>query len=39
VWRKYNDIKVTIVQESEVFEQSMGGHGAMTAYWLVYISE
>lgn len=39
VWRKFNDIRVSTVDEKEVFEQSIGGHGTMTAYWLVYISE
>jgi hypothetical protein len=27
------------VTEEEVFEQSQGGHGQMTAYWLVYVSD
>jgi len=39
IWRKFNDIRVTTVDEAEVMEQSIGGQGAMTAYWLVYISE
>lgn len=39
IWRKFNDIRVTTVSEEEVMEQSIGGFGAMTAYWLVYISE
>lgn len=37
-WRKYNDIRVTDVSEEEVFEQSQGGKGFASAYWVVYIN-
>ena len=36
-WRKFNDIRVTEVQEEEVFQNSEGGHSWQTAYWLVYV--
>jgi hypothetical protein len=39
IWRKFNDIRVTTVDEKDVFLQSVGGHGGMTAYWIVYVSE
>jgi len=39
IWRKFNDVKVNEVSEEEVFKWSVGGYGAMTAYWLVYISD
>jgi ubiquitin carboxyl-terminal hydrolase 25/28 len=38
-WIKMNDIKISEVTEEEVFAQCVGGHGNMTAYWLVYVNE
>lgn len=38
-WRKYNDIHVTDVTEEQVFEESNGSHGNMSAYWVVYIDD
>jgi ubiquitin carboxyl-terminal hydrolase 25/28 len=38
-WRKFNDIRVTDLTEEDVFREANGGHGHMTAYWLVYVSE
>lgn len=38
VWRKFNDIKVDIVSEQDVFEQANGGQGHKTAFWVVYLS-
>ena len=31
-------MRVTQVEESEVFQNANGGHGQNTAYWVVYIS-
>lgn len=39
VWRKFNDIKVEIVQEKEVFDHANGGMGQKTAFWVVYLSK
>ena len=39
IWREVNDIRVKVVDEETVFEQSNGGCGLKTAYWLVYISD
>lgn len=38
-WRKYNDIRVTDVEEADVFKESEGGNSWQTAQWLVYIDE
>ena len=38
-WRKFNDIRVTEATEEDVFRESNGGHGWMTAYWVVYINQ
>lgn len=38
-WLKYNDIRVTEVDEQEVFKVSTGGHGLNSAYCLVYTEE
>jgi Ubiquitin carboxyl-terminal hydrolase len=38
VWHKFNDMRVTVVEESEVFLNANGGHGQCTAFWVVYIS-
>lgn len=37
-WRKYNDIRVTEVDEQEVFKVSSGGFGLSSAYCLVYVN-
>eukprot|EP00359_Climacostomum_virens_P005944 CAMPEP_0204904364 /NCGR_PEP_ID=MMETSP1397-20131031/4821_1 /ASSEMBLY_ACC=CAM_ASM_000891 /TAXON_ID=49980 /ORGANISM="Climacostomum Climacostomum virens, Strain Stock W-24" /LENGTH=950 /DNA_ID=CAMNT_0052073147 /DNA_START=3586 /DNA_END=6438 /DNA_ORIENTATION=+ len=37
-WRKYNDIRVTEVDEQEVMKVSTGGHGLNSAYCLVYVN-
>lgn len=39
VWRKYSDIDITVVDKDEVFENSLGGKGHVSAYCLVYIDE
>jgi ubiquitin carboxyl-terminal hydrolase 25/28 len=39
IWQKFNDSKVSQVQEAEVMEHSVGGLKKKTAFWLVYISE
>ena len=38
-WRQFNDIRVTDIEEEEVFKQAKGGSGFKTAYWTVYIDE
>jgi ubiquitin carboxyl-terminal hydrolase 25 len=38
-WRKFNDIRVSDLTEEEVFKEANGGHGHMTAYWVVYVNE
>lgn len=38
-WRKFNDTKIDFIDEEDVFAQANGGHGAMTAYWVFYISQ
>ena len=38
-WRKFNDMRITEVDESEVLTQANGGHGAMTAFWVIYLSK
>jgi ubiquitin carboxyl-terminal hydrolase 25/28 len=38
-WRRFNDIRVTDATEEDVIKESNGGHGQMTAYWVVYINE
>lgn len=38
-WRKYNDIRVTEVEEKEVYEEANGGSSNSTAFWAVYINE
>lgn len=37
-WRKFNDIRVTEISEEEVFKESNGGHGWMTAFFVLYIN-
>lgn len=37
-WRKYNDIRVTEVEEKEVFEEANGTEGNSNAFWAVYIN-
>ena len=39
LWRKYSDIDVSVVESEEVFENSIGGQGHVSAYCLVYIDE
>ena len=39
LWRKFNDTRVTIVAEHEVFESSFGGLGGRTAFWVIYIDK
>jgi ubiquitin carboxyl-terminal hydrolase 25 len=36
-WRRFNDIRVADVSEEDVFRESNGGHGWMTAYFVLYI--
>ena len=36
-WRKFNDMRVDIVEENEVFQNANGGFGHRTAFWVVYI--
>jgi ubiquitin carboxyl-terminal hydrolase 25/28 len=36
-WRKFNDIRVTEVDEQEVFKVATGGFGYNSAYCLVYV--
>ena len=38
-WRQFNDIRITDIEEEEVFKQANGGSGQKTAYWVVYINE
>jgi ubiquitin carboxyl-terminal hydrolase 25/28 len=38
-WRKYNDIRVTEVDEQEVFKVAEGGFGSNSAYCLVYVDK
>jgi len=38
-WRKFNDIRVTDVEEEAVFKESEGGQGWQTAQWLVYVED
>jgi hypothetical protein len=37
-WRKFNDSKIDFIDEDEVFKQANGGFGAMTAFWVFYLS-
>jgi|LauGreDrversion4_2_1035121.scaffolds.fasta_scaffold226725_1 hypothetical protein len=37
IWRRFNDMRVEIVEESEVFQNANGGLGQRTAFWIVYI--
>lgn len=36
-WWKYNDIRITEVEEADVFKESEGGNSWQTAQWLVYV--
>jgi hypothetical protein len=36
---KFNDIRVTDATDEDVFKEANGGHGFMTAYWVVYINQ
>ena len=38
LWHKFNDMRVSVVDEQEVFLNANGGHGYCTAFWVVYIS-
>lgn len=38
-WRRFNDIRVTDVEEEDVFKEAEGGHSWQTAQWLVYVEE
>jgi ubiquitin carboxyl-terminal hydrolase 25/28 len=38
-WRKFNDIRVTEVDEQEVFRVATGGFGYNSAYCLVYVDD
>ena len=38
-WRCYNDHRVTIVEESQVLEEAMGGSLTKSAYYITYVSE
>ncbi|CAG9320649.1 USP28_3 [Blepharisma stoltei] len=37
VWRKYSDVMITQVEESEVMTNALGGNGYISAYCLMYI--
>lgn len=37
-WRRFNDIRVADVSEEEVLKESNGGHGWMTAFFVIYIN-
>lgn len=39
VWRKFNDIRVNVVSEEDVFKECVGGDDKKTAYWLVYVNQ
>jgi len=38
-WWRYNDIKITEIEDEEVMKQAEGGHSWLTAQWLVYVEE
>ena len=38
VWRKFNDHTVSVVEESQVYEEARGG-STKSAYYVIYISE
>jgi len=38
-WRKFNDMRITEVDESDVLTQANGGQGATTAFWVIYLSK
>ena len=39
VWRKYDDHRVSEVDEAQVFEEAQGGGGTKSAYYMTYLSE
>ena len=39
VWRKYDDHRVTIVEQDQVLEEAMGGGLTKSAYYVIYISD
>lgn len=39
IWFKFNDDKINIVDQDIVSAQSDGGHGYMTAFWVIYMSK
>ena len=39
MWREYNDHKVKIVEEEQVFKDADGGDSVKAAYYLIYISQ
>ena len=39
VWRCYNDHRVSIVEESQVYEEANGGSLTKSAYYITYISQ
>ena len=38
-WRRFNDLRVSDATEEEVFNESSGGDGWKTAYWVVYVND
>lgn len=39
MWRKYDDHRVTVVEQEQVLEEAMGGGLTKSAYYVIYISE
>ena len=39
VWRKYDDHRITVVEEAQVLEEAMGGGMTKSAYYVTYISQ
>lgn len=39
VWRQYNDHKVKIVEDEQVFEDANCGESVKAAYYIIYISQ
>eukprot|EP00005_Dracoamoeba_jomungandri_P000425 CAMPEP_0174251172 /NCGR_PEP_ID=MMETSP0439-20130205/1081_1 /TAXON_ID=0 /ORGANISM="Stereomyxa ramosa, Strain Chinc5" /LENGTH=918 /DNA_ID=CAMNT_0015331415 /DNA_START=79 /DNA_END=2835 /DNA_ORIENTATION=+ len=35
-WRKFNDLRINVTDIDEVMDQSLGGNGSSTAYFLIY---
>jgi len=39
VWRRYDDHRVTLVEESQVYEEANGGGLTKSAYYVIYVSD